>query len=187
MRFFRLMLFVFGVALLCGGCRDGSPTAPSPDPGPPIDGTPPPEPPPPPPPPPAPPDFTSPDGLVKISYVKSRPEQDGEVSDGREALVWLDVDNSANGQRLSVCPSVVDSPEDNPGRPGRMISMSGFGSCSNLDPGATDKSMVFGFSAVSGAQDIPYLRLSLYYNNSQNQNINRPEWNHHVRLNWKKR
>ena len=184
------LLFALGfAALLCVGCGVKGPTAPDDPIGPPIGGTPPPPGGNPPPPDdssiPKPDSFISSDGLVSVKLDWASPERGGRVVNGKEALVRFNAE-SRSDQELFVCSSTVNSVDENPGRPGSRMTITGFaGSCSILRPNSNG-GMMFGYSSIEGAQDVTYLRLSGYYGGSFMRDPSAPAWTGDIWLGWKK-
>lgn len=127
-------------------------------------------------------DFTSPDGLVKMKFHKSDPPVDGVVRAGKPALVWMALDNIANPNKVTLCHSVVDGPDDNPGRPGRRTAI--FGGCRSVEAGQKNENFAVGFSVGDG-EAVPYLRESFFYNDSQRRDEDDPLYVWNLRLGWK--
>ncbi|MBI2068787.1 MAG: hypothetical protein HYT67_01640 [Candidatus Yanofskybacteria bacterium] len=103
--------------------------------------------------------YISADGLIEM-YVKGIfPSRGGTVVPGQRAEIYFQVIYKGTDQSFVLMPSVVDSPSDKPGQPGRNSAI--FNGGTVLQPGA-NRMIVFGTFSAPVAENIPFVRFCAY-------------------------
>jgi hypothetical protein len=124
--------------------------------------------------------FVSSDGLVTITIIKFVPGRDTVVPAGGPQYFQVAVDNRSD-KKVSIYPTVVNSPDENPGKPGTRSQL--LSSISSIGPNAKGEA-TFGFSVVNAPESVPWVRFTGDYDGRADTPF--PAWgNMTFRVGWK--
>ena len=125
--------------------------------------------------------YASGDGLVDLYVHSITPGRNNAVIPGQKAEIRFQ-EIYTGTEPLVIFATIVDDPDQNPGKPGRSSQIFNGGL---FLKSADNKDVILGTFLAPVAEDIPYIRLCGYYNGVESKGKNFATWcNINIQVGW---